>query len=64
LWIAPQKRQTNRKKGRTNRKKGRIDEAFPITRAHYARARIRARKNKKKQDKNSRQAVTEAKNWG
>jgi hypothetical protein len=25
MWIAPEKRQNNRKKGRCNRKKGRIE---------------------------------------
>jgi hypothetical protein len=53
LWIAPQKRQTNRKKGRVNRKKGRVREAskMPQTRmdkGFAASPRVRARKNKKK----------------
>lgn len=54
--MAPEKRQTNRKKGRTNRKKGRVREASktPQTRmdkgfpAPLACAREKTRKNYKK----------------
>jgi hypothetical protein len=51
--MAPQKRETNRKKGRANRKKGRVrgTEKTPQTRMDKGFAaclRVRARKNKKK----------------
>lgn len=57
MWMAPEKREVNRKKGRDNRKKGRvgITPKPPETRASTGFAgcpRARARKNKKKQVKN------------
>ena len=57
MWMAPEKREVNRKKGRDNRKKGRfgITPKQPETRASTGfpgRPRARARKNKKKQVKN------------
>jgi len=54
--MAPQKRETNRKKGRANRKKGRIENASKplqtrMNKGFAAFPRVRARKNKKNKRK-------------
>jgi hypothetical protein len=57
LWIAPEKRQINRKKGRCNRKKGRIEKKEKSSGtlasiSFQACPRARARKNFKNLFKN------------